>query len=191
MNSIFDATYPFTRFVRISDLNSKIRNAKISIRIWHESWKSWLERRGAWEREAWAKNHETGWKANGRGATSAASLYWSKWYRHKGTRGSFVNSILTSGVCRRQLLFRRNKLPRTAAALCHALSTRPALHDRYFNAPSPTLSMRVFQFRSFYSCERSSPLKSSVKTCVSRFFFSIPFDRSLSVFLFFFLIRFE
>lgn len=33
MNSIFDATYPFTRFVRISDLNSKIRNAKISIRM--------------------------------------------------------------------------------------------------------------------------------------------------------------
>lgn len=129
------------------------------------------EEGGVREREAWAKNHETGWKANGHGATSAASLYWSKWYRHKGTRGSFVNSILTSGVCRRQLLFRRNKLPRTAAALCHALSTRPALHDRYFNAPSPTLSMRVFQFRSFYSCERSSPLKSSVKTCVSRFFF--------------------
>lgn len=37
------------------------------------------------------------------------------------------STILTSGVCRRQLLFRRNKLPRTAAAaaaLCHALSTR-------------------------------------------------------------------
>lgn len=56
------------------------------------------------------------------------------------------STILTSGVCRRQLLFRRNKLPRTAAAaaaLCHALSTR-SMTDILMPCRPPSSSRREF-----------------------------------------------
>lgn len=56
------------------------------------------------------------------------------------------STILTSGVCRRQLLFRRNKLPRiaaAAAALCHALSTR-SMTDILMPCRPPSSSRREF-----------------------------------------------
>lgn len=87
--------------------------------------------------------NENGWKANGRGATkppllaaSSLSLLIQMIQTQRYARSS---TILTSGVCRRQLLFRRNKLPRTAAAaaaLCHALSTR-SMTDILMPCPLP------------------------------------------------------
>lgn len=91
---------------------NEIQNAKVSIR--------YLENGDLGE--GWAKNHENGWKANGRGATNAPRSLSLLIQMIQTQRYAFVNSILTSGVCR--LLFRRNKLPRTAAALYHALSIR-------------------------------------------------------------------
>lgn len=90
---------------------NEIQNAKESIR--------YLENR---DLGGGAKNHENGWKANGRGATNAPRSLSLLIQMIQTQRYAFVNSILTSGVCR--LLFRRNKLPRTAAALYHALSIR-------------------------------------------------------------------
>lgn len=92
-------------------------------------------------RRKWMEGERT-WSDEASSPRSLLSLLIQMIQTQRYARSS---TILTSGVCRRQLLFRRNKLPRiaAAAALCHVLSTR-SMTDILMPCRPPSSSRREF-----------------------------------------------